>query len=104
MPSPSIAQPRALISYAPHSSGGWKLQPVTLRPLREKELLVEIVASGICQTDLHFAGAESGFGVHYPRVMGHEGMYHLQSVFAPLFGTVVIAIVADVVDRSWIRS
>ncbi|KAL2795182.1 hypothetical protein BJX66DRAFT_350759 [Aspergillus keveii] len=80
MPSPSIAQPRALISYSPHSSGGWKLQPVTLRPLREKELLVEIVASGICQTDLHFAGAESGFGVHYPRVMGHEGAGYVREI------------------------
>jgi hypothetical protein len=77
------AQPRALISYAPHSAGGWKLQPVTLRPLREKELLVDVVASGICQTDLHFAGAESGFGVHYPRVMGHEGMYSF-SIFCSL--------------------
>jgi D-arabinose 1-dehydrogenase-like Zn-dependent alcohol dehydrogenase len=70
----SLAQPRALISYGPHNSGGWKLHPVTVRALREKELLVEIVASGICQTDLHFAGAESGFGVYYPRVMGHEGV------------------------------
>jgi D-arabinose 1-dehydrogenase-like Zn-dependent alcohol dehydrogenase len=104
MTSLGQTQPRALVSYGPHKSGGWKVHPVTVRRLREKELLVEIVASGICQTDLHFAGAESGFGVHYPRVMGHEGMYHLQSVFVSLFGTVVIATVADVVDRSWIRS
>ncbi|KAL3483240.1 chaperonin 10-like protein [Aspergillus germanicus] len=73
-------QPRAIISYGPHSAGGWKLHPVTLRPLREKELLVEIVASGICQTDLHFAGAESGFGVHYPRVMGHEGAGYVREI------------------------
>ncbi|KAJ0423303.1 chaperonin 10-like protein [Aspergillus carlsbadensis] len=76
----SETQPRALVSYAPHSSGGWKLHPVTLRPLREKELLVDIVASGICQTDLHFAGAESGFGVHYPRVMGHEGAGYVRQI------------------------
>lgn len=71
----SEKSPRALVSYGPLKAGGWKLENVSLRPLREKELLVEMVASGICQTDLHFAGAESGFGMHYPRVMGHEGFY-----------------------------
>lgn len=64
---------RAIVSHGSYKTGGWKLQDITLRPLQEKELLVEIVASGICQTDLHFGGAEFGFGVHYPRVMGHEG-------------------------------
>ncbi|KAL4985309.1 chaperonin 10-like protein [Aspergillus falconensis] len=72
--------PRALVSYGPHRSGGWKLKNVALRPLREKELLVEMVASGICQTDLHFAGMETGFGVHYPRVMGHEGAGYVRAV------------------------
>lgn len=65
---------RGLVSYGPYNTGGWKLQNLTLRPLEQRELLVEIVASGICQTDLHLAGAESGFGVHYPRIMGHEGI------------------------------
>ncbi|OJJ07349.1 hypothetical protein ASPVEDRAFT_142091 [Aspergillus versicolor CBS 583.65] len=72
--------PRALVSYGPLKAGGWKLENVSLRPLREKELLVEMVASGICQTDLHFAGAESGFGMHYPRVMGHEGAGYVRAV------------------------
>ncbi|KAL3434385.1 chaperonin 10-like protein [Aspergillus tetrazonus] len=72
--------PRALISYGPHKSGGWKLKNVALRPLREKELLIEMVASGICQTDLHFAGMETGYGVHYPRAMGHEGAGYVRAV------------------------
>jgi D-arabinose 1-dehydrogenase-like Zn-dependent alcohol dehydrogenase len=71
--SQNVPSRRGLVSYGPYKSGGWKLENVTLCPLKEKELLVEIVASGICQTDLHFAGVESGFGVHYPRIMGHEG-------------------------------
>ncbi|ODM19978.1 hypothetical protein SI65_04964 [Aspergillus cristatus] len=71
---------RGLVSYGPYSTGGWKLQNLTLRPLQARELLVEIVASGICQTDLHFAGAESGFGVHYPRIMGHEGAGYVREV------------------------
>ncbi|KAL2807914.1 chaperonin 10-like protein [Aspergillus granulosus] len=97
MTTQTQAQPRALISYGPHSSGGWRLQPVSLRPLRKKELLVEIVASGICQTDLHFAGAESGFGVHYPRVMGHEGAGYVREV-AP---GVTVAKIGDPVIMSF---
>jgi Zn-dependent alcohol dehydrogenase len=71
---------RGIVSYGSYKTGGWKLKDITLRPLKEKELLVEIVASGICQTDLHFAGAESGFGVHYPRIMGHEGAGYVREV------------------------
>ncbi|KAF4231736.1 hypothetical protein CNMCM6805_010325 [Aspergillus fumigatiaffinis] len=71
---------RGIVSYGSYKTGGWKLKDITLRPLKENELLVEIVASGICQTDLHFAGAESGFGVHYPRIMGHEGAGYVREV------------------------
>jgi Zn-dependent alcohol dehydrogenase len=71
---------RGIVSYGSYKIGGWKLKDITLRPLKENELLVEMVASGICQTDLHFAGAESGFGVHYPRIMGHEGAGYVREV------------------------
>ncbi|KAL4895477.1 chaperonin 10-like protein [Aspergillus ambiguus] len=71
---------RGIISYGSYKTGGWKLEDITLRPVQEKELVVEIVASGICQTDLHFAGAESGFGIHYPRIMGHEGAGYVREV------------------------
>ncbi|OJJ96432.1 hypothetical protein ASPACDRAFT_1882779 [Aspergillus aculeatus ATCC 16872] len=71
---------RALVSYGSYKDGGWKLRNVALRPVRGHELLIEIVASGICQTDLHFAGPESGHGVHYPRVMGHEGAGYVRQV------------------------
>ncbi|KAI3007370.1 NAD(P)-binding protein [Aspergillus phoenicis ATCC 13157] len=72
MPDTQRITGRALVSHGPYQAGGWKLQNVSLRPLRENELLIEVVASGVCQTDLHFAGLERGHGVHYPRVMGHE--------------------------------
>lgn len=68
------------MSYGPYQNGGWKLKNITLRPLKEHELLVELVASGICHTDLHFAGLESGYGVYYPRIMGHEGSGYVRDV------------------------
>ena len=69
--APSITP--GLVSYGPYASGGWKVKDLVRRPLRQREVLVEVVASGIWQTDLHFAGVESGYAVQYPRVMGHEG-------------------------------
>jgi D-arabinose 1-dehydrogenase-like Zn-dependent alcohol dehydrogenase len=53
------------------------LQDLTLRPLKDDEVLVQIIATGICHTDLFFTSipAERGAmtGVTYPKVVGHEG-------------------------------
>ena len=64
------------MARGPFSEGKWALEPVTLRELRDDEVLVEMVASGICHTDLHCGNtaADAGVpGVYYPRVLGHEG-------------------------------
>jgi aryl-alcohol dehydrogenase len=59
----------AALSYGPDEP--FLLEPVELDAPREGEVLVRIVASGICHTDLHFQNAlpaEDG-----PYVFGHEG-------------------------------
>ena len=61
------------------SDGGWKMEDVKVRDVGDDELLVRIVASGICHTDLVFGGLKEGPGVIYPSVKGHEG-----SVFSPI--------------------
>src|SRR5262245_60674188 len=38
---------------------------------RPDEVLVRVVASGMCQTDLH--GRDAYYGTPYPAVFGHEG-------------------------------
>lgn len=66
----------AIVARGPISEGKWAIEPVTLRDLRDDEVLVEIVASGICHTDLHCGNtpADAGVpGVYYSRVLGHEG-------------------------------
>ncbi|KAK2810890.1 hypothetical protein FQN50_002481 [Emmonsiellopsis sp. PD_5] len=71
---------RAIVTHGPPSSSSspnspnspWKLEPVTPKPLGKTDLLVRIVASGICHTDLHIAELGAYFG-GFPRVMGHEG-------------------------------
>jgi D-arabinose 1-dehydrogenase-like Zn-dependent alcohol dehydrogenase len=64
---------RAIVTHAPENGQpSWKLQVVTLRELGKNELLVRIVSTGICHTDLVFsAWPKEQFP--YPRVLGHEG-------------------------------
>ncbi|GME25746.1 putative alcohol dehydrogenase protein [Neofusicoccum parvum] len=67
---------KALVSRGPFSQGQWAVEDVTLRELKPDELVVEIVASGICHTDLHCGDTPADAGVpavYYPRVLGHEG-------------------------------
>ncbi|MBV9555528.1 MAG: NAD(P)-dependent alcohol dehydrogenase [Pseudolabrys sp.] len=52
-------------------SGPFALETVDLCDPRDDELLVEIVASGMCATDLH--GRDGYYTTPYPAVFGHEG-------------------------------
>ena len=65
---------RAIVSRGPLSEGQWNLEDVTVRPIKEDELLVDIIASGICHTDILIGGLKDGPGICYPRVLGHEGI------------------------------
>lgn len=49
------------------------MEDVTLRGLQEDELLVEIIASGVCHTDVLVGSLKEGPLVVYPSVKGHEG-------------------------------
>src|SRR5882724_1286976 len=47
------------------------IEALELTDPRPDEVLVRIVASGMCQTDLH--GRDAYYGTPYPAVFGHEG-------------------------------
>lgn len=65
---------RAIISYAPtNGEAQFRMEDVILRETQGDELLIEMVASGICSTDLFFASSIGPF----PRVLGHEGNPYL---------------------------
>ena len=94
---------KGIVSYGSYKSGEWKVQDLNVRPLQQGEVLVEMVAAGICHTDLHFAGAEEGFGIHYPRVMGHEGaFYPFACVHAPASELTAVCR-SRVCSRGWTR-
>jgi Zn-dependent alcohol dehydrogenase len=55
---------------------GWQMENVTVRSPNAGELLVRLVACGICQTDVAAGSAPTGeHGSFYPRVLGHEGTF-----------------------------
>ncbi len=65
---------RALVAYEPKNGHmNMKLQNVTLRELKPDELLVRIVATGVCHTDLFFGMLPKEVRP-YPKVLGHEGL------------------------------
>ena len=65
---------RALVAR-PASDGNvnLRLEDVKLRAVGPDEVLVRIVATGICQSDMHYARQPAAYG--FPRVFGHEGMF-----------------------------
>ena len=78
MPTTTSTKASAIISYPgdPEKNHGLKLelQDVTVTPdLKDDELLVKVVATGICHTDLVVGGLPEAYGGVYPRVLGHEG-------------------------------
>ncbi|PLB54963.1 NAD(P)-binding protein [Aspergillus steynii IBT 23096] len=68
---------KAIVAAEPTSPGtaNWSLQdvqcPISCGP---GEVLVEIVATGLCHTDVFVSGVPEGaFGIRYPKILGHEG-------------------------------
>ncbi|MGB7033950.1 MAG: NAD(P)-dependent alcohol dehydrogenase [Xanthobacteraceae bacterium] len=63
---------RITAAVVSEKSGPFVLDTLDLCAPREDELIVRVVASGMCQTDLH--GRDRYFAVtKYPAVFGHEG-------------------------------
>lgn len=71
-----MASSKAIVCHDTYENGGWKMEEVGLRPLQEGELLVEMVATGVCHTDALIGGIPGGAApiAFYPRILGHEGM------------------------------
>jgi len=59
----------ALLNAAP---GEWEVADVELEDPRHGELLIKMVASGMCHSDDHLATGDIPFGI-YPVAGGHEG-------------------------------
>lgn len=80
--TPNMTSTRAIVCHDTHANGGWKMEEVSLRKLEEGELLVEMVATGVCHTDALIGGLPSGSApiAFYPRILGHEGSGYVREV------------------------
>src|SRR5688572_24624675 len=61
---------RAAVLY--QSPGEWSVEEVELDDPKEGEVLVKMVASGMCHSDDHISTGDM-LAHHYPFVAGHEG-------------------------------
>jgi alcohol dehydrogenase, propanol-preferring len=55
----------------PAAGSSLVLEQVTLAPLREHQVLLQVLACGVCRTDLHLIDGELS-GARYPVTPGHE--------------------------------
>jgi hypothetical protein len=72
---PPPTKAKAIVCHDALKNNGWKMDEVLLRPLEAGEMLVEMVASGVCHTDAFIGNLDAGSSpiAFYPRVLGHEG-------------------------------
>lgn len=65
---------RAIVTRHPNNAElNWNLENVTVPTIQDDEILVRIVASGICHTDIGFSTRTDSLGI-FPRILGHEGV------------------------------
>jgi aryl-alcohol dehydrogenase len=58
-------------ALVPEKGAPFRVEALELADPAPDELLVRVVASGVCQTDVH--GRDDYFGIPFPCVFGHEG-------------------------------
>ena len=61
-----------------HAGGQFSMETLTLKDLRDDEVLVKLLATGVCHTDISFMGRP--FMVDKPVVLGHEGAGYVYAV------------------------
>ena len=74
---------RAIVTYQskPEEHLNWKLEDITLsREIKPDEVLVRMVATGICHTDIVFSFIPPEVYGPYPKVLGHEGSGYAEAV------------------------
>ncbi|PQE33736.1 hypothetical protein CJF32_00009973 [Rutstroemia sp. NJR-2017a WRK4] len=72
---------KAIVHYAPvDGEMVYKIKDVEVPDPGDNELLVEMIATGICHTDIFLASAPEGPRAKYPKILGHEGIGWVRKV------------------------
>ncbi|KAL4932013.1 NAD(P)-dependent alcohol dehydrogenase [Aspergillus undulatus] len=78
-----MIQTKAIVAREPRFTAlSWALEDVAVSDdPGDNEVLVEMLASGVCHTDIVLSAVPQGqFGIGYPKVMGHEGSGYARKV------------------------
>ncbi|KAF7197443.1 Aryl-alcohol dehydrogenase [Pseudocercospora fuligena] len=77
-----VFETQAIVSRDTLQNGGWKFEDIRVRQPKEGELLVKMVATGICHSDVFAGSVPKGASplAVYPRVLGHEGAGYVVAV------------------------
>ncbi|KAL5356583.1 chaperonin 10-like protein [Aspergillus floccosus] len=73
----------AIIAHEPKNPGSpnWRLEDVSVGNPGDHEVLVEMIASGLCHTDIVLSSVPKGsHGIEYPKIVGHEGAGYVRQV------------------------
>ena len=74
VPNQSVS---AIVTHEPQDGNPtWTLRDVSLREIGINEVLIRVIATGICHTDLFFSQWPNDL-ISYPKILGHEGKYLL---------------------------
>lgn len=73
---------KGIVAYSQYD---WRWEDMLTREPNEDEFLVEMIATGVCHTDI------SGYGGIYPRVLGHEGTLLTNNSQSPLLLTMILS-------------
>jgi aryl-alcohol dehydrogenase len=76
----SVVTSREITAAVVREKGSFHLAPAVLEPPRDEEVLVRIVATGLCHTDL--VVRDQVYPVPLPVVLGHEGAGVVEAVGA----------------------
>lgn len=68
---------RAAVAFAPNEP--LQIKEVTLAPPQKGEVLIKIMASGVCHTDAYTLSGKDPEGI-FPAILGHEGAGIIESV------------------------
>ncbi len=69
---------QASAALMPEQHGRWTIESLEVAEPGPNEVLVRVIASGICQTDVH--ARDGFFAIPYPAVFGHEGAGVVETV------------------------
>ena len=61
---------RGVVYAEPDSAPG--VEELTIEPIGKREVLVRVLACGLCHSDLYVLETE-GWGMRFPILLGHEG-------------------------------